>query len=584
MKAPGPQSVVEPGSGSVDGDWLDKIQVLHVVVLFIFLVIPTLGSMPLFEPDEGRYAEIPREMLASGDLLAPRLNGVLYFEKPPLYYWLVAGAQAAIGRTELASRMVSLLAALLGIALTYRLGKSVANHRVGVCAALMLAVTPMWAIFARLNSIDMLVSVLLTATLASFWWASREGAGRAAWYWVFICSALAVLTKGLIGVVLPGGVIFIYLLASKRWKLLLRVPWISGTALFLLLAAPWHLLLAQRHSDFLWFYFVREHFLRYSSDIAERHGAFWYYLPVLVVGFLPWFGLLPGTWRLFRQTKENQDKESLIFLCAWAGFIVFFFSISKSKLTPYILPVWPALAILAARALIEVRRRSSPMDRGTVWGLAGSNLLLTLLLGSFAVVSSGLRLEQLGNVSFRVPLLFITATAGVILSLLALWFLLRRVQPQGIFLLLLVSCVFLFSVALAGSEVAKGRTAKAIAECILDGPPDRPVAAFKTYPQSLPFYLDRKIDVVNYQGELGYGISKLEEEQRRLQYPEMETFLPRWNSDSPMYMVIQRRHLQLMEDLGMRAGTILLQERKLVLVTNERNRKACTLPLPVSAI
>lgn len=562
-----PMQAEQAGAGV--GRWVDRVRAWHLALLFLLLSIPALGSMPLFEPDEGRYAEIPREMIDSGDWVTPRLNGVPYFEKPAFYYWLVAGAQTALGRSELAARLASLLSALLGVLLTYSLGRKLAGPRLGAYAGLMLCVTPLWAAFARIATIDMLLSTAIAATLAAFWWASRPESGRLAWYGVFAGSALAVLTKGLIGVVLPGGVIFLYLLLAKRWRLLLRVPWLSGTLLFALIAVPWHLLVAQRNPDFLWFYFVHEHFLRYTTDIAERRGAFWYYLPVVILGFLPWSGLLPASWSLWRRTEDRAQREGIVFLAAWAGVIVLFFSVSKSKLIPYVLPAWPALALLAAAVLLRAERPGDPVRKPAIRGLAVSTLLSALLLGLVAWAATGRGGELVGGEVVELPLVVVGATLGAVLAIFALIQLLRSSPARAVPCLLLASIALFGCFVLAGVEVAQGRTAKTLARCIeAQGMVEPVVASYRAYPQTLPFYLGRQIDVVDYEGELAFGISKLTPEQRAAQYPSLEEFRPRWSSETPVFLVTERRRLAELDGLGLRPALVLEQERKLVLLIN----------------
>ncbi|MCB1056138.1 MAG: glycosyltransferase family 39 protein, partial [Acidobacteria bacterium] len=445
--------------------WTDRVRAWHLVLLCLLLYLPILASTPLAEPDEGRYAEIPREMLSSGDFVTPRLNGVLYFEKPVFYYWAVAGAEYVLGQNELAARSITLLSGLLGVLLTFYLGTSMGSRRLGVYGAAILAVSPLWATFSRVNTIDLCVSVWITATLAAFWWASRDGAGKKPWYALFAASALAVLTKGLIGMVLPGGVIFVYLLLSRRWKLLLRVPWITGTLLFAAIAVPWHVLVAQRNPSFLWFYFVHEHFLRYTTDVAERTGPAWYYLPVLLVGLLPWSGLLPASWRLFRAPTDAAERDATIFLGSWAALIVLFFSTSKSKLIPYVLPAWPALALLAAMVLIRVDP-SAKGSRGARIGLAVTTPVLLLVFGGLAWGATGAAGPKLGQeMFFSLPLL-LAATAGALLALAAFVRLLRGSVDRALLPLLLASMAFIACLVIAGQEVMKGRTAKGIAQCI----------------------------------------------------------------------------------------------------------------------
>ncbi|HKI85942.1 MAG TPA: phospholipid carrier-dependent glycosyltransferase, partial [Thermoanaerobaculia bacterium] len=354
----------------------------------IVLTLYTWGiaSVPLFEPDEGRYAEIPREMLARGDLVTPHLDGVLYFEKPVLYYWLTAGALATLGHNELACRIWNAIFGLVGIALAFLLGRSIGGDRMsGAMAALVLATAPVYFAFSRVNSIDMLVSFLIGLCLTAFWFAQSEEAPRRRrllWYLVALAAALAVLAKGLIGLLIPGAVAFLYILATRRWKIIPDFPWVGGGALFLLVAAPWHVLAALRNPDFLWFYFVHEHFLRYLTPEAHRSAPWWIFLAVILLGLAPWSGALAGIARGWRDLRAGSGRhrqyEGVIFLTSWAGFVLVFFSLSHSKLIPYVLPAILPAAVLAALALSLARQAV-----GGAWaprGAAVTSLLPAILL------------------------------------------------------------------------------------------------------------------------------------------------------------------------------------------------------------
>ncbi|MFI5143460.1 MAG: ArnT family glycosyltransferase, partial [Thermoanaerobaculales bacterium] len=291
------QFVASPATPAPAGS---KRAVVLLAVLLVLLFFWRLGAVPLLEPDEGRYTEIPREMLASHDFVTPHLDAVLYFEKPPLVYWANAAAIAAFGLNEFAARLWSAMLGLAGLGLAYALGRAMGNRRAGVIAAAALGTMPLYVALGRLATIDMTLTFCLSAALACFWLAHREeDRGRARWLWLgaFGAAALALLAKGLIGIVIPGAIVFLYLLATRQWRVLRRVPWMGGTALFLVMAAPWHVLAAVRNPDFLWFYFVHEHLLRYLTPIAERQEPFWFFLAVLGVGCAPWSGMVAASLR-----------------------------------------------------------------------------------------------------------------------------------------------------------------------------------------------------------------------------------------------------------------------------------------------
>jgi 4-amino-4-deoxy-L-arabinose transferase-like glycosyltransferase len=367
------------------GSWVTD---LFFVSLGVALLLgPHLGRRALWEPDEGRYAEIPREMLATGDFVTPRLNGVKYFEKPPLFYWLEAATMRALGPAEWALRLPPALFALGGCLAVYAAGRRLFGRRAGLLAAAVLATSPLYFAIGQIVILDMAVSVELTAAFLAFLLAGREPPGRRLdlLIWIFwAAAALAVLTKGLIGIVLPGLIIGAWTLLFRRWEITRRIFQPSGVALFLLIAVPWHVLVARANPEFAWFYFVHEHFLRYTTKIHRRYEPFWFFLPILMVGLLPWTVFLPTAVRRAR-AAQGEEREVTDFLLLWAGLIFIFFSFSGSKLVPYILPTVPPLALLLGRAFAvgsEVGESRSAFPWKLPAVLIGASALFLTLLGA----------------------------------------------------------------------------------------------------------------------------------------------------------------------------------------------------------
>jgi 4-amino-4-deoxy-L-arabinose transferase-like glycosyltransferase len=525
-----------------------------------------LGAIPLLDPDEGRYAEIPREMLARGDFVTPRLNGVLYLEKPPLYYWLNAGAMAVLGRTEVAFRLASAVLGLAGLGLAWALGRSMGDRRTGLMAAVFLGTAPLYVSLARTNIIDMTLTFFLSATLTCFWLAQEREKGargeRLLWYGLFASAALATLTKGLIGFVIPGAVIFFYLLLTRRWRLLLRVPWVGGIALFLAIAAPWHVLAAQRNPEFLWFYFVHEHLLRYATPEAMREQPFWYFIPVLILGLLPWSGLLPAAATLFRRGWLRERPE-LVFLAVWAGFVFLFFSASHSKLIPYVLPACLPLAVLAALAL---ERAATDAGRTRAWargGLLTGAVVLAVLALPFLWAGLGRVARYSPEVS---PVLLVFALSTLAAALIAAvlgW------RKGGLATLALAAALLIGCMWAAGHRVGRYRSSKEIAGLLNARlKPGDEVYSFRYYPPSLAVYLDREIGVAQFRGELAWGIDRLPLAERLRRFPKAEEFRGRWSSSKTIYLVLEKNDLDSMKTFGLEPGPILLEQDKLLLMTN----------------
>ena len=344
-----PPSPCDAAPPDGQGHWARDLAFL--AALFGALLFLRLGHGAFSNPDEGRYAEVPREMLAAGDFVTPRLDGVAYFEKPPLVYWAVAGFQAAFGPGEASSRAVPVLFALAGILMVYAAARALSGRRAGLLSAVVLGSTAFFFGLARILILDMAVAVLMTATLLCFIVAVGRppGAGRRLLFMgLYAGAALAVLTKGLIGLLVPGAVMFLWLAAIGQWRRLRPLHLPTGVLLFLLIAAPWHLLAAQRNPTWAHFYFIHEHVERYFSRVHGRYKPFWFFLPIVAGGLFPWTGFLWGALRhgLGGGWAARDRNRNAWFMALWAGFILLFFSSSQSKLAPYILPVFPPLAVL----------------------------------------------------------------------------------------------------------------------------------------------------------------------------------------------------------------------------------------------
>jgi 4-amino-4-deoxy-L-arabinose transferase-like glycosyltransferase len=567
------QPVSEPSSSS-PGTPRSRLSGLALAVFALVLFFGGLGSYALLEPDEGRYAEIPREMLARGDFVTPHLNGLLYFEKPPLYYWLNAAMLSLPGRPEVLCRVAGACFGLAGLWLVWLLGRSLPGRstngrRAGLTAAIVLGSSPLWIALSRANIIDMTLTFFLSATLTCFWLAQEKERGdpgeRALWYGVFACAALATLTKGLIGFVIPGAVIFFYLLFARRWRLLLRVPWIGGTALFLAIALPWHVLAARRNPDFLQFYFIHEHFQRYATSEADRQQPFWFFAAILALGLLPWSGVLPAAARLFGKGRERlRDRHGLIFLACWAGFVFLFFSASQSKLVPYILPAFPPLAVLIALGLNAAEEDERTRSWLRVGGVVGA-LLLTVLAAALLAMSLGW-VPKVSSVP--IPSLLVFALPTLAASLLSIW-LWGRGRFRGLAALAVAPALLMICLVTLGPHAAARLSAEPIARYLNARlKPGDEVYAYRCYPQTLPVYLRREISGVSLGGELVFGLAHLTPEERTRRFPEAWQFRPTWSSGKTVYLVLEREKLHRLTRDGLVPGPILMRQGHYLLMTN----------------
>jgi 4-amino-4-deoxy-L-arabinose transferase-like glycosyltransferase len=461
---------------------------LLVFAAFSILLFGTLGLRPLYKADESRYAEIPREMVASGDWLTPRLNGLKYFEKPPLQYWATAAFFELFGESDAVSRLWTALAAVAGIALVFFSGRRLFGGEAGAFGALVLAGSPLYVLLAQVNTLDMALTFFLSAAIFAF------ALGRYYLFWA-ACAA-AVLSKGLIGIVLPAGAIGLYVLLKRDFSLLRRMKPVRGTTLFLVLSAPWFIAVSAANPEFAHFFFVQEHFQRFTTKMHERYEPFWYFIPVLALGIAPW--LLSLAFSARRQPAGGRSAERIdpaLFLWIWAAVVFLFFSVSDSKLPSYILPIFPALAALIGAALASGRQRAL-----LAWQAA-----LAVLVGVALAVAAPLITARIGSMVNAVPWLVAAGLAlasGASASVIAAW----RGRPQAAAALLSIAsfaCVF---AVIAGHARSPYNSSRAQIAALGTGP-SVPVFAVDFYDHTLPWYFRRTVTMVGYKDELAQAIA-----------------------------------------------------------------------------
>jgi 4-amino-4-deoxy-L-arabinose transferase-like glycosyltransferase len=517
------------------GSW--RRDLLLLVLGFALLYGPHLGRRALWSPDEGRYAEIPREMVATGDWITPRLNGVKYFEKPPLFYWIEAVSLRFFGPREWAVRLAPALFALLGVVSVYTAGRRLYGARAGLWAAVALGTSLLWFGLGEAVTLDMAVSALLTVALLTFLCAALEEdpRKRRLWIWAFYAAAaLATLTKGLIGIVIPGMVLGAWMLLTRDWR-----GWRSirmalsptGIGLFLLIAVPWHLLVSWANPEFAWFYFVHEHFLRYTTQVHKRYEPAWFFIPILLAGLLPWTVFLPRAIR--NAWNATAERRVTLFLLLWAGLVFAFFSASDSKLVPYILPVLPPLALLLGRDLAAAW--ASPGRRGLAY--------LCLLLFAGTLGTAFLIAPHIPKAAEFAGLLggyaYALAASLLLMGLLPLLFDLGGRPRAALLAAGVTAALFLTTLAASLPPLDSSRSVKALACDLL--PRLRPgdeVASYHDYFQDLPFYAGRTVTVAAWRGELDYGMSH--EDVSRWMIGE-EEFWKRWNGPGRVFLVADRR-------------------------------------------
>ncbi|MYM86889.1 glycosyltransferase family 39 protein [Rugamonas sp. FT82W] len=503
--------------------------VWSLLAAFIIVWLYVLGVRTLVPPDEGRYAEMAREMFATGDWITTRLNGIKYFEKPPLQTWMNAASFAVFGLGEWQARLWTGLCGLGGVLLTGYAGNRVFGARAGFYAALALGSSLFWVASGQIDSLDMSLSGMMTIVLCAVVLAQRDGATDGARRnWMLVCwagMALAVLAKGLIGLVLPGAVLVLYSALSGDLAIWKRLHLGKGLLLFFAVATPWFVLVAQRNPEQPYFFFVHEHWERFFLKTHHREGAWYYFFVMLVPGIVPWLGVLPqALWGAVRR-ERNAVFQPKLMLLIWAVFIFFFFSYSSSKLPGYILPIFPALALLIGVYLENASRRSRMIAAGLLVLIGAAGVAAVPQMVTMAVRHR----EETALLEAYQPWVLmagIVAAAGGALALLHA----RHLRRDLTVLTMAVAGFAATQLILAGFEpYGKMRAGKAVALKMLpELKPDTKIYSVTTYEQSMTFYLRRTVVLVDYWDEFTFGLRQ----QPELSIPTVDEFVEQWNAQT----------------------------------------------------
>src|ERR1043166_117211 len=551
-----------------------------------------LGRRALWSPVEGHYAEIAREMVGSGNYLTPSLAGLKYLEKPPLFYWLESAAIKFYGLNEWSLRFWPAAFGAMGCLAVYFAANKLFDRRVGLISFTILLTSPLWYGVSHVIDLDMTVSVLITCALMSFLLGSveqSEGKRRFAMWAFFVFAALATLTKGLIGIVIPAMVIGTWIMVLNEWKILTRLYLLSVISLFLLIAAPWFVLISRANPGFLESYLFREHLQRYLTKPEGTFEQPWAYVPILVFGMFPWaVFILQGIRHNLRFSwRQRHQHKEVVFLMLWAGLVFLFFSASSYKGAPYILPMFPPLAILIARYL------TAAWESPHTWGVRSGSLVLLILLA--LLVIAGLAgpqhyLERYSNwpaveapaegtvaaltekyddlsnltpyVHAQTAILIFAAASALISSLGA-----RRFR-LGFLSLVLAWALFL--VVLNGSLplLDQRRSVKSLA-AVLEQQlhPSDEVASYHAYYQDLPVYLQRPIAVVGWKGDLEFGVEVNEHSGGWM--TDDSSFWKEWSGPRTVYMITEQTTYEKLRSQSSFKFHVVAQDRYDVLLTND---------------
>ncbi|MCB1822657.1 MAG: glycosyltransferase family 39 protein, partial [Candidatus Competibacteraceae bacterium] len=420
---------------------------------------------------------------------------------------------------------------------------------VGLAAAAALGGCTWFLLNAHFNALDAGLTAFLTLALLSFLMAQRSDAtpreNRNWMLTVWAAMALAVLSKGLIGVVLPGAVLTLYILIERDWRMLTRLHLGKGLALFLLIAAPWFIAVSLINDEFARFFFIHEHFARFTTDVHRRMGAWWYFVPILLFGIMPWLPFIAVRLRDgWRREGERGTLQPLRLLLIWTGFIFIFFSISHSKLPSYILPVFPALALFAG---VEMQRIELKLLSCLAWGLTviGGLLLLAILLDGEPLARAFSRdASPFEIVRHCVPWVVASIATFTVGASVAAGLFRQASRAVGIVVLGLGSLGAGILAMNGHNELSRLYAADDIVQDIEaeHGPFDRnaPFYSIQMHDQTLPFYLKRPVTLVQYIDEFALGLAAEPEKG----IARVEDWKARWRALEQGYALMNDHNYQ----------------------------------------
>jgi 4-amino-4-deoxy-L-arabinose transferase-like glycosyltransferase len=545
-----------------------KKDVLFLFILFAALYFGLSTLRPLANPDEGRYVEIPREMLVTGNWITPRLNGILYFEKPPAFYWLQALSLKIGGVHEGVARFWNCSFALLGVLATYATASMLYGRKVGLLAALFLGLSPIYFAMGHVITLDMMFSCCIAFGFFAFIKGDSLELSHKTRFWWFMgfygALSLGVLTKGLVALLVPGAILLLWMAVCHEWRVLRHLYILPGLILSLCITVPWHILAALETPEFAYFYLVHEQFLRYLKPLHGRGQPFWFFTAMLLVGFLPWSIILISYFKkvLSSPLKILRGHRIEALLLIWGVFFVVFFSCSKSQLVPYILPSFFPFAVLVAAMVEPLLSRAEQLSSylKIAFTIYASSLLIAALALPAVLLYEGL---PRGCIVFACVLSAIL----VVLALLKLQAI-RQHKIRDIvilmvmtFVLIAASCNFLLRYARPSTKPF------ALYLKPLLRPGDGVFQVYNYY-QDFPAYLEQLTGVVDRPDEQKFGLS-LEDHSDR--YPTEADFFKQWRSSNTMYALIRAKHLErFIQTVHDPVYThILMQDKEYVLLKNK---------------
>lgn len=509
---------------------MQRKYVLFLIPLIFYIGL--LSVIPQLEPDEARYSLIAQAMNESGNYVTPHIKNTVYLEKPPLVSWVTAGFFKLFGENDFSSRLFSSLCAWGCILLVYFMGRHIRDEKTGIYAAAILTVSSLHFVLGHINILDMPLTFFICFSIWMGYLGLKKQNNYLIYLFYFVC-ALTFLTKGLIGVVFPFAILIIWLIWIKKWRNILPLFSPVGILIFLIVVCPWILMAQKENADFLWFFFIREHFLRFTTTMHGKTEPFYFYLPIIIGGTIPWSVYLIKSWnsKILRGSVLSGEESKLFVV--WFLFVFVFYTASSSKLAPYIAPLFIPLALFAGCMMKEYEQSGLPENsrrRKIFFHIAiiiqslvlFAALLVPPLLQKYSDPEKGLVIMISG-----LWWLYILLPAVVLILMTFLPDLIFYKSGKGWFAgFYILSVLFLGGLLFPINDfTAPYRSAKVLREQIARHVPQgHDLYQYRVNFYGIDFYNKIRTPIVEDFGELSEGIAKLAQEEKKRYFLSVPEF------------------------------------------------------------
>lgn len=545
------------------------LTILSGVLLSLFS-----GSYPFLVPDEARYIEIAREMVASGNYITPHLNGSLFLDKPILFYWCESILIHLFGIREWAMRLLPECLAVIGCLVTYWAGVTLYNRRTGVLSALMLMSMGFYFFVAHYLNMDLLVAVCVSCALWFF--ITRK------LLLVYVFSGLAFLAKGLIGVVFPIAIIGLWIVFMNQWQLLKKMHIVLGLLIIVAIVMPWIVLIQKQTSLFLYYFFYVQQFSRYLTKNFHQHQPFFFYILVILAGTLPWTLFLFQSFYFFIRDiiKDLKNSGKELFLLIWVLCILIFFSLPHSKLAGYILPVFPPIAMMIAHYL-DVNWN----QLATMRSFKSCVVIWSVLALIFSLMFMYVAHHQLWISSSSIAYVYALSSLFFLSAVLSIGIVFCSKDVKTFFITLFLIACMAEVIAIASIWTYPLHSIKSLALDIRRQiKPNDILVSFDRYYYDLPLYLGQNVLVVsdwhlsldikdNWRKELGEGILYKRYLKRHSQQPwliDQQQFNTLWHGTQRVFVVVRADDEEIeLRRLVKSPVYTLRQSGQVVLLSNE---------------